>query len=76
MGYADVENRVPCAPHTVMRIASISKPFTVSAAARLWEEGKLDIDKPVQEYVKYFPVKYFEGKEVSRRERKYLQVGI
>lgn len=65
MGYADLENRVPCCPDTVMRIASISKPLTAAAAARLWEEGKLDLDAPVQKYVPEFPEKTFEGEAVS-----------
>lgn len=31
-GFADVENRVLCSSKTVMRIASISKPMTATAA--------------------------------------------
>ena len=31
-GFADVENRVLCSSKTVMRIASISKPITATAA--------------------------------------------
>jgi len=31
-GFADVENRVLCSAKTVMRIASISKPLTATAA--------------------------------------------
>ncbi|XP_053127857.1 serine beta-lactamase-like protein LACTB, mitochondrial [Hemicordylus capensis] len=64
LGYADVENRVLCKPDTVMRIASISKSLTMVAAAKLWEEGKLDFDAPVQKYVPEFPEKEFEGKKV------------
>lgn len=65
IGYADLENRVPCCPDTVMRIASISKPLTSAAAARLCQEGKLDLDVPVQKYVPEFPQKQFDGKDVS-----------
>ncbi|XP_026167890.1 serine beta-lactamase-like protein LACTB, mitochondrial isoform X2 [Mastacembelus armatus] len=64
IGYADLENRVPCGPETVMRIASISKPLTSAAAARLCEEGKLDLDVPVQKYVPEFPQKQFDGQDV------------
>lgn len=49
-----------------MRIASISKPLTAAAAALLCEEGKLDLDVPVQKYVPEFPQKQFEGKDVSQ----------
>lgn len=57
---------MPCTPETIMRIASISKPITAAAAARLIEEGKLDLDVPVQEYVPEFPQKQFEGKDVRQ----------
>ncbi|XP_008137374.2 serine beta-lactamase-like protein LACTB, mitochondrial isoform X1 [Eptesicus fuscus] len=65
LGYADVENRVPCKPETVMRIASISKSLTMVAIAKLWETGKLDLDIPVQHYVPEFPEKEYEGEKVS-----------
>nr|XP_056722005.1 serine beta-lactamase-like protein LACTB, mitochondrial [Euleptes europaea] len=65
LGYADLENRVLCKPETVLRIASISKPLTMVAVARLWEEGKLDLDAPVQKYVPEFPEKEYEGTKVT-----------
>ncbi|KTF92952.1 hypothetical protein cypCar_00026008 [Cyprinus carpio] len=65
VGYADLENRVPCGPDTVMRIASISKPLTAAAVARLWEDGKIELDAPVQKYVPEFPQKQFEGEDVT-----------
>ncbi|XP_062440136.1 serine beta-lactamase-like protein LACTB, mitochondrial [Rhea pennata] len=64
LGYADVENRVICKPETIMRIASISKCLTMMAVAKLWEEGKLDLDAPVQKYVPEFPEKIYEGEKV------------
>ncbi|KAI8494774.1 hypothetical protein Bbelb_273790 [Branchiostoma belcheri] len=64
-GYSDVENRVKCHPATIMRIASISKPLTMAALATLWQEGKVDLDKPVQEYVPSWPVKTFQGETVT-----------
>nr|XP_060611947.1 serine beta-lactamase-like protein LACTB, mitochondrial [Anolis sagrei ordinatus] len=69
MGFADVENRVPCRPETVLRIASISKPLAMVAAAKLWEEGKLDLDAPVQKYVPEFPEKEYEGEKVLFSQR-------
>ncbi|XP_032621342.2 serine beta-lactamase-like protein LACTB, mitochondrial isoform X1 [Chelonoidis abingdonii] len=65
LGYADVENRVICKPETIMRIASISKCLTMMAVAKLWEEGKLDLDAPVQKYVPEFPEKEYEGEKVT-----------
>ncbi|XP_034391504.1 serine beta-lactamase-like protein LACTB, mitochondrial isoform X2 [Cyclopterus lumpus] len=72
LGYADLENRVPCSPETVMRIASISKPLTSAAAARLCEEGKLELDVPVQKYVPEFPQKQFNGQDVTITPRMIL----
>ncbi|KAM4618849.1 serine beta-lactamase-like protein LACTB, mitochondrial [Polymixia lowei] len=72
VGYADLENRIPCRPETVMRIASISKPLTTAAVARLCEEGKLDLDVPVQKYVPEFPQKQFDGEDVILTPRMIL----
>ncbi|XP_028286814.1 serine beta-lactamase-like protein LACTB, mitochondrial isoform X2 [Parambassis ranga] len=71
-GYADLENRVPCTSGTVMRIASISKPLTSAAAAQLCEEGKLDLDVPVQKYVPEFPQKQYDGQDVTITPRMIL----
>ncbi|XP_015666469.1 serine beta-lactamase-like protein LACTB, mitochondrial [Protobothrops mucrosquamatus] len=65
IGYADLENRVLCGPETVLRIASISKSLTMVAVAKLWEEGKLDLDAAVQKYVPEFPEKEYEGEKVT-----------
>lgn len=65
MGFADLENGVRCSPSTVMRIASISKSLTMTALAKLWEEGKIDLDAPIQKYIPKFPIKTYDGKEVS-----------
>ena len=39
-GFADVENRVLCTSKTVMRIASISKPLTTTAAGLWLSQGE------------------------------------
>lgn len=54
-GFADVEKRVLATPETTMRIASISKSLTMAAVAKLIEAGKIDLDKPVIEYVPSWP---------------------
>ncbi|XP_021921072.1 serine beta-lactamase-like protein LACTB, mitochondrial isoform X2 [Zootermopsis nevadensis] len=69
---ADVENRVPCHPDTVMRIASISKSMTMAVVAKLWQDGKLDLDKPVQYYVPSFPKKTFNKEEVTITTRQLV----
>ena len=47
-GYSNLESSALCSEDTVMRIASISKPITATIAARLVQEGKLDLSKPIQ----------------------------
>ena len=64
LGYADVENRVPCTADTILRIASISKPITMAVVAKLWEAGQLDLDKSVNDYVESWPVKEFNKEKV------------
>lgn len=56
-GFADLEQRVPVTPLTRFRVGSVSKPLTSIALGLLVEEGKLDLDAPVQRYVLDFPVK-------------------
>ncbi|MGK5012005.1 serine hydrolase [Janthinobacterium sp. MDB2-8] len=58
-GYADLENRVPATARSSYRLASVTKPMTAVAVLQLVEQGKIDLDAPVQAYVPYFPVKAF-----------------
>jgi serine beta-lactamase-like protein LACTB len=58
-GYADLENSVPATRYTLYRLASISKPITATAAMLLWQQGKLDLDAPVQKYCPAFPKKEY-----------------
>jgi len=53
-GYADQANGIPATPDTVYRVGSVSKLFTASAAMQLAEQGKLDIDKPLRDYLPEF----------------------
>jgi len=66
-GYSDIENRVKMTPEKVLRIASISKSMTAAMLGKLWEEGKIDLDKPIQTYIPDFPKKKVEGKNVFYR---------
>lgn len=53
-GYRDLEKKTPVTPHTLFPIGSISKSFTVTAMGILVDEGKLDWDKPVREFLPEF----------------------
>src|SRR6266446_885613 len=56
-GYGDAERQQPVTRETQFRIGSVSKPLTATAVALLYEQGKLDLDVPVQRYVPSFPDK-------------------
>ena len=56
-GYANLEHRVPMWPAVKFRVGSISKSLTAAAVARLVEDGRLDLDAPIQKYVPSFPEK-------------------
>ena len=47
-GLRDIKGGAPVTRDTLFRLASVSKLFTVTAAAKLAEEGTLDLDAPVQ----------------------------
>lgn len=57
VGSADLEHQVPTEARTMFRTASISKWMTATAAMRLAEAGKLDLDAPVQQYCSHYPQK-------------------
>src|SRR5579859_7413646 len=53
-GYADVAKKEPVLPETTLfRPGSISKLFTWTAVMQLVEQGKLDLDRDVNEYLDF-----------------------
>ena len=68
-GYQDLERRVPVdAYNTLFRPGSISKLFTWIAVLQMEEQGKLDLDTDVNEYLTRFKVKdTWEGQPVTMR---------
>src|SRR5437867_2889031 len=72
-GYADAERKKPVTRETQFRIASVSKPLTATAVALLYEQGKLDLDAPVQRYVPSFPDK---GYPITTRQLAGHHAGI
>jgi CubicO group peptidase (beta-lactamase class C family) len=56
LGRRDVQNKLPVTPDTVFAIGSCTKAFTCVALGMLADEGKLDWDKPVREYMPDFRV--------------------
>ena len=50
-GFADVERRTPATPTTLYSMASISKPITATGVMKLVEQGKIDLDRPANDYL-------------------------
>lgn len=72
-GYADRERQTPACPSTRFRIASVSKTLTAAAMARLHEQGRLDLDAPIQKYAPGFPDK---GHTITTRQLASHRSGI
>jgi len=50
-GWADRERRIPATEHTMYSLASISKPITATGLMVLVERGRIDLDRPVDDYL-------------------------
>jgi len=61
-GWADVDSLIPVDPATTLfRVGSVSKLFTWTAVMQLVEEGKLDLDADVNQYLDFtIPATYAE----------------
>ncbi len=53
-GYRDMEKQLPVTPNTLFAIGSITKSFTVTTLGMEMDEGKVDWDKPVRDYLPTF----------------------
>jgi CubicO group peptidase (beta-lactamase class C family) len=58
-GYADLENKSPVSIYSVFRLGSVSKLLTSLAVGKLYQQGKLDLDAPIQQYLPDFTKKKY-----------------
>jgi CubicO group peptidase (beta-lactamase class C family) len=68
-GFANTSSAAPIAPETVFNVGSISKSPTAWAVMRLVESGKVDLDRPVDFYLKlwHLPPSAFDNSQVTVR---------
>lgn len=57
-GYADVETDRAVGWDTLFRLGSISKTFTAVGIMQLWEQSRLELDAPVNDYLKTYRISY------------------
>jgi CubicO group peptidase (beta-lactamase class C family) len=55
-GYADKENGIKATTETIYEIGSVSKPITATAVMHAQDNGLLDIDHPLIEYLPEFSI--------------------
>eukprot|EP00029_Vermamoeba_vermiformis_P007509 TRINITY_DN3273_c0_g1_i1.p1 TRINITY_DN3273_c0_g1~~TRINITY_DN3273_c0_g1_i1.p1 ORF type:complete len:555 (-),score=71.12 TRINITY_DN3273_c0_g1_i1:1475-3139(-) len=55
-GMADADMDEPVSPDTVFRVGSISKTMTAIGVMQLWEQGKFQLDDPVNDHLKSFKI--------------------
>ncbi|MCH1626740.1 serine hydrolase domain-containing protein [Ferdinandcohnia quinoae] len=66
-GYGRTSNHTPITEDTQFAIASLSKAFTALSVMQLVEEGKIDLDKPIKQYVPSFQLNDLRGSKITPR---------
>ncbi|KKO55202.1 serine hydrolase domain-containing protein [Paenibacillus sp. DMB20] len=66
-GKNDMEGKKPLTKDTVYAIGSTSKVFTAAAVMKLVEDGKIDLDAPVVQYIPDFTMKDERYKKITPR---------
>lgn len=65
-GYENKEKQIPMSSSTVASIGSITNTFTALSILQLQEKGKLDIYKPVTDYLPQFNIKTRKGDDLKK----------
>ncbi|MDH3225204.1 MAG: beta-lactamase family protein, partial [Gemmatimonadota bacterium] len=79
-GWADLELDVPTPEHGIYEIGSVTKQFTTAALLQLQDEGLVDLDAEISDYLPDFPT---QGNRITVRElldhtsgiRGYTEIG-
>lgn len=77
LGYSDMENKLPVTTGTFFELGSNSKGFTSLGIFKLQEEGKLQIDDPVTNYLPWLVMRYHgNAANITIRQLLYHTSGI
>jgi len=74
IGYANLDDSIPNTNDTKFRIASFTKPITVILILQLVEEGKLDLEGKLTDYLPDFPEE--KGKDITIHQLVNHRAGI
>src|SRR5216684_5019864 len=71
VGWRDVENKKPMQADSIFQIMSMTKNFTGVAVMMLVEEGKVELRKPIEDYLPEFRGIQVEEKSINGPGRVY-----
>ena len=71
-GWADREKMIPATPGTVYALASLTKPYTSTGVMELVEQRKIDLDRPINEYLGSAPLTAIVGDASGATVRRVL----
>jgi len=75
-GWNNRENRIPADPHSLFKIASISKLYVAASAAMLVNDKKLSLDKPLTDYLPELSGRIENGDKITLRQMLQHRSGI
>jgi len=75
IGYADVEAEIPINSNSIFDLASVSKHFTAAAVQTLVKDGRLNVRRPVSQYLPDF-VDPQQGREIRIADLLYHVSGL
>jgi len=64
-GFKDVNTQVKVSNQTMFQAASISKPITALATLNLAKDGLLNINKPVNQYIKHWKIPNYKTSDTN-----------
>jgi CubicO group peptidase (beta-lactamase class C family) len=60
-GFSDLESREAVTPDHLFQVGSITKSFVALTCLQLHDEGKLDLERPILEYLPWLPIVAKQG---------------